>query len=194
MKPYPFVLPINPIFSEYVCLPGFFTPPEADRLEALWAAEDEEVANVSGEDAPNLELRKSTVVPVEPSEENAWLFSKIAQVCQKLNQQYYGFDLRGIYEPLQFVEYNEGDFFNWHLDFGPGISSARKLSFSIQVSEDEDYEGGDLEFQINEIQEPAPRMRGTIVVFPSFIMHRVTQVLSGKRRALVGWVAGPPYR
>jgi PKHD-type hydroxylase len=35
--------------------------------------------------------------------------------------------------------------------------------------------------------------RGEIVIFPSFILHRVTPVTKGKRRVIVGWALGPNF-
>ena len=64
----------------------------------------------------------------------------------------------------------------------------------VQLSDEEEYEGGDLQFMINNKIVDAPRKKGTIVIFPSFIMHRVTQITKGTRQSIVGWVSGPPYR
>ncbi|MDB2656544.1 2OG-Fe(II) oxygenase [Crocinitomicaceae bacterium] len=80
------------------------------------------------------------------------------------------------------------------MDFGAAEISARKLSVTVQLSDPDEYEGGDLEFMINHKTVKAPRKKGTIVVFPSFIMHRVTPITKGTRQSIVGWVSGPPYR
>ena len=40
----------------------------------------------------------------------------------------------------------------------------------------------------------AHKARGTLVAFPSYVMHRVTPVTSGTRKSLVAWVAGPKFR
>jgi PKHD-type hydroxylase len=92
------------------------------------------------------------------------------------------------------AKYVEGDFFDWHLDFGPGESSKRKLSMTIQLSDPSEYEGGDLQFMINQNIVSASREKGIIVIFPSFILHRVTPITKGTRQSIVGWVSGPPYR
>ena len=47
---------------------------------------------------------------------------------------------------------------------------------------------------INQKKVKAPREKGTIVVFPSFVQHRVTPITKGVRQSIVGWVSGPPYR
>ncbi|MGB0178111.1 MAG: 2OG-Fe(II) oxygenase, partial [Owenweeksia sp.] len=83
---------------------------------------------------------------------------------------------------------------DWHMDFGAGEISHRKLSMTVQLSDPADYEGGDLEFMINQKVVTAPRTRGTVIVFPSFILHRVTPVTKGVRHSVVGWVSGTPFR
>ena len=92
------------------------------------------------------------------------------------------------------MRYGSEDHFDWHLDFGPGAISERKLSITVQLSDEDAYEGGDLEFMVNKEYVKAPREQGTVIVFPSFIMHRVTPVTKGTRESIVGWIAGPPFR
>lgn len=65
---------------------------------------------------------------------------------------------------------------------------------TIQLSEADAYEGGDVQFMINNNIENAPREKGIIIIFPSFIMHCVTPITKGTRQSIVGWVSGPPYR
>jgi len=68
---------------------------------------------------------------------------------------------------------------------------------TIQLSDDEEYEGGNLEFKnilTNEKQEKAQRQKGWVCVFPSYLEHRVTMVTKGTRKSLVAWVEGPRWR
>ena len=76
------------------------------------------------------------------------------------------------------------------------VERPRKLSFSLQLTDHNDYEGGNLQFQseANLKIHNAPRKRGTIIIFDSRIRHRVTKVRSGRRDSLVGWVTGPRWR
>ena len=93
------------------------------------------------------------------------------------------------------MEYGKGDFFDWHPDFSNQASAIRKLNLKIQLTDEAAYEGGDLQFMINkDIIITAPRTKETIIIFPSFIMHRVTSITKGKRRYIVGWINGPPFR
>jgi PKHD-type hydroxylase len=107
---------------------------------------------------------------------------------------------------LSIVRYDEGGHFMWHIDdvaYGaqkyPGLGPQldRKVSVSVNLSDPDDYDGGDLEFR-NGLGAPAAgpdiRPRGSVVVFPSNVGHRVTPVTRGSRFALIGWMVGPRLR
>jgi len=71
----------------------------------------------------------------------------------------------------------------------------RKLSFALQLSHHDDYEGGNVQL-IDENGEyyVVPRKRGTIVLFDSRTQHRVMKVKSGVRKSIVGWTVGPRWK
>ncbi|MGE5794397.1 MAG: 2OG-Fe(II) oxygenase [Bacteroidota bacterium] len=85
-----------------------------------------------------------------------------------------------------------GERFDWHMDLGPGRTSARKLSMTVQLSPPEDYAGGDLEFVGN--THAAERERGSATIFPAYVGHRVSPIERGTRRSLVAWAYGPSFR
>jgi len=96
---------------------------------------------------------------------------------------------------VQFAEYTKGCFYNWHHDINWDAESAydRKLSISIQLTDPSEYKGGDFEFK--NIETPTGfRTKGSIVVFPSYHEHRVTEVTDGVRHSLVCWMEGPKWR
>ena len=72
--------------------------------------------------------------------------------------------------------------------------TTRKLSITVQLSDATEYEGGELQFMVNQNIITAPKEKGTAIIFPSFCLHRVTPVIKGSRKSIVGWIAGPPYR
>lgn len=191
---YSFGLPLKHNFSEFIYYNGLFLPHEVDRIVGLWEEEQTIKATLSGEETYNDELRKSSVMFIEDTKENDWIYNKLASLAINCNNERFAFDLLGFHQELQLTKYSEGNFFDWHLDFGAGEISARKLSMTIQLSDPKEYEGGDLQFMINKKVVNAPRERGTIVIFPSFIMHRVTPITKGTRQSIVGWVSGPPFR
>lgn len=102
------------------------------------------------------------------------------------------FRLIGLVEPLMVVSYDEGDGFDWHLDSGDQLSANRKLSLSIPLSSTREYRGGDLEFAGSLMKERRIG-KGTAVVFPSFVAHRISPVTSGRRFALVAFAHGPSF-
>ena len=169
-------------------------PHESEQIRNFWDDEAGETATLSGAGEGNEELRKSSVIFLKPSDKTHWIYERIANLAATCNAQNYHFELNGFMQDLQLTNYESGEYFDWHMDFHSGEISHRKLSVTVQLSDDESYEGGDLQFMINNRIESAPRRKGTVIVFPSFILHRVTKVTAGKRNSIVGWVSGPPYR
>jgi len=147
--------------------------------------------------------RKTHQVFVEPAH---WTGSFITHFAEQANLLW-GLDLVGL-GTMSILRYSEGSHFGWHVDtlvydttaytqFPEAGVLERKLSVTINLSDPADYEGGDLEFLNATGQRFAQselRERGSIVVFPSTVGHRVTPVTRGVRYALVGWMVGAPLR
>lgn len=141
----------------------------------------------------NSDIRESKVGWLAQSQETERLYKMVADFVRGVNQSYYGFRLNGFEEKIQYAEYPEGHgHYDWHLDIGPK-ANFRKLSLVIQLSDPESYEGGELQIMKSKTIDVAPRKRGAIVVFPSFILHRVTPVTKGVRKSLAIWISGPPF-
>ena len=112
------------------------------------------------------------------------------------NRQAYNFDINCIFD-VQFTEYNgeENEFYSWHndVDFTADVGYDRKISLIIQLSDPDDYEGG--EFQFRHLDAPEGfKKRGSVLTFPSYLEHQVTTVTEGQRYSLVTWVEGPRWR
>ena len=143
-------------------------------------------------------LRRSQVAFHFPNEENQWIYERLNTIIENLNSQFYNFDLNG-YDRLQYGEYNQKDqgTYDWHIDSAYGTSEEyedRKLSLTLMLNDD--YEGGDFEIIYGRYDEPIkiPKEKGKIIVFPSFLFHRVTPVTRGIRKSIVAWVVGPKFR
>ncbi len=168
-----------------------FGPEECDRIIAL----RKEMKVGEATPVPNAGVhRDSRICWVRPSPDSAWLFEKLRQAVVHVNNTVYRAELDGFTEPLQISEYGVGHFYDWHLDIGRNESSIRKISFIVQLSDEADYEGGEFEVFSSVHPVAVPITRGTIVLFPSYILHRVAKVTRGTRMSLVGWIGGPPYR
>ncbi|HAD95852.1 MAG TPA: 2OG-Fe(II) oxygenase [Cryomorphaceae bacterium] len=191
---FSFGLPLKQNFAEYCYYESIFNMEEIGKVLSCWDEEKSIKATLSGEQQYRDDLRKSSVMFLDDSDERQWLYQKLMQLSLVSNSERFWFDLQGFFQELQLTRYEEGHFFDWHMDFGAGEISHRKLSITVQLSDPSEYEGGDLEFMINKEVVKAPRSRGTVIIFPSFVMHRVTPVTKGVRQSIVGWASGVPFR
>ena len=126
--------------------------------------------------------------------EEGWPHTRILELMKQANEARYKFNVSGFmnYDAPMIMEYGKGCHYDWHIDVGKSVPN-RKLSFTIQLSKPEDYEGGDLEFLGTEVKSNDFRQQGTCVIFPSFLAHKISKVKSGTRMSIVGWVHGPTY-
>lgn len=141
----------------------------------------------------NKKIRDSKTSWIAPTENNKWIFQKLTDIILTVNKEFFNFDLWGMAEGLQFTEYTEpAGMYNPHVDcmFNGNI---RKLSLSVQLSDPNDYEGGD--FVINNGDEIIlPKEQGTLFAFPSYVLHGVKPVTKGTRYSLVAWITGPQFK
>jgi PKHD-type hydroxylase len=174
---------------------------EYNMEDALISAKDQPL----GQHNPdlNVTIRNSHIAFVRPNEKTAWIFERLNFIIDNLNSRFYNYDLNG-YSFLQYGEYlgNELGKYDWHMDayFGPhpeGFTEPRKLSITVLLNDpDTDYEGGN--FEINKGRftdvDVVPLKKGTLIAFPSYVIHRVAPVTKGIRKSLVIWVQGPKFR
>ena len=109
--------------------------------------------------------------------------------------RHFGFDISWIPPATQFAQYSKGNYYKWHSDVNWHNKEMfdRKLSIVIQLSDPKDYDAGDFEF-FDEGGNGKFRGKGSVLVFPSVHMHRVTEVTSGVRYSLVSWAEGLRWR
>jgi PKHD-type hydroxylase len=182
-----------PPFQPYATASGFLTDAQIDGLLAEHASLVAEAKLAPGN--TNAQIRRSQVVMLGNEPKHAWLYDRILGAAQQCNRLFFGVDIVGVEANLQLGRYDSSDrgFYNWHTDFAP-IRPLRKLSISIQLSRGEDYEGGDLELMYGVEPQKLDRTRGAFIVFPSFMLHRVTPVTRGTRWSLVAWILGARWR
>ena len=156
---------------------------------------DATVGNLGGEGDINKNRRDSNVFFIPPFN---WLTGFCYHYVLHANASNFKYDLHEFdHNQMQYTEYGPGQFYNWHTDDDKGVyrEYVRKLSFTLQLSSPEEYEGG--EFQLLSYQNrlySAPKQKGTLIIFDSLSKHRVTRVKSGIRKSLVGWVLGPRWK
>lgn len=177
---------------DFFCLPGLFSRSEC--LLIVQSALKFKLSQSETYGMPDDPHRKSLELRV-PSDAEPWasMRRKLLDSIGFINERYFKFDITGIAEDVRFLRYESPDsHFDWHVDRMAGIQ-VRKLSFSLQLDEPEDYDGGLLRFDVGE-KYSMNRESGTLVVFPSYLLHEVTPVTRGVRHAIVGWVTGPAFR
>ena len=142
-----------------------------------------------------------------------WIYNEIHPYIHQANKSA-GWNFQWDYsEACQFTKYKQDQYYGWHCDSwdGPYVDinnknyngKIRKLSVTCVLSKPEDYEGGELEFDFG-TDEPDKKhnvrscteikTQGSLVVFPSFVRHRVKPVTKGTRYSLVIWSLGQPYK
>ncbi len=133
-------------------------------------------------------IRKSQIYFPAPQE----AYGTFNVIQSLIIQEYAGknLDVTNISE-VQFVHYPIGGKFNWHHDilgFRPGDLRTRGLTFSMNLSNSDNYEGGNLTLKLSEDRMISlGREIGSWIVFPSFIRHKVDEVTKGFRDAIVVW-------
>lgn len=148
----------------------------------------------AGDDGKITDYRISDISWIEENEETFWIYSKIADYAISANKEMWNFDIWGYYDNLQYTTYyGNGGHYDWHADLGPNMSN-RKLSVVLQLSDSDEYVGGDLQMNFGHEISSVPRQKGLICFFPSFVLHRVSPLISGERRSLVTWLCGSNLR
>jgi PKHD-type hydroxylase len=148
---------------------------------------------------------------------DTWIYKEIHPYVHEANRSAgWNFDWERS-ESCQFTKYKHNQYYDWHCDSwdkpyerkdpnNPEHGRIRKLSMTCQLTDGSEYQGGELEFDFRNYD---PHMRdeskhriqckeilpkGSIIVFPSFVWHRVKPVISGTRYSLVVWHIGKPFR
>ena len=139
-----------------------------------------------------------------------WLIDLMWSYMEEANKQAgWEYDIDYV-EDMQLTKYGEGMYYKWHYDglgdhngvFGkdyPELLQGRVRKLSLTLLLNNEYEGGHFEFTENhdentEVQRPDFNNAGSIIVFPSHLEHRVTEITKGTRNSLVAWFIGPPFR
>ena len=185
--------------STFISWANAFSPAELAMIEAYGDRLTVEKATVGSDQVAGMrvrgEIRVTQTAWMEPSAESKWIYDRIQGVARALNDRVYQFALSGFSENLQYTVYHgtEGGYYDWHVDHGP-LRTRRKLSISVQLSDPAQYEGCDLELHAGNKIEKAPRDRGTVIAFPSYVLHRVTPCTKGTRKSIVAWTTGPQFK
>lgn len=146
----------------------------------------------------NDNLRRSEIRWIDRNKPSShFIANTIWAYGEEANRNAFGFDI-SLIRDIQFTTYKEEDSgkYDWHFDtfWANPRTTDRKISVIIQLSDEDEYEGGDFELDSQFEQPQGLKKKGTVLVFPSFILHRVTPVTKGVRKSLVSWIEGPKFR
>lgn len=136
-----------------------------------------------------------------------WIYSKLFRFIHDANRPgRFEFNIKGS-EPIQYTRYsgedNNKDHYDWHQDSGyTPKNNVRKLSLICNLTDPKEYKGGNLfinfphpnsahstRYQLNFMKQ-----KGSIIVFPSFLWHKVSPVTKGIRHSLVCWMNGDRFK
>ncbi len=134
--------------------------------------------------------RKCDVGWLNKDNNTTWIYERIWNTADYLNKLV-GFNLALEISTPQYLTYNADHYCDWHLDIGKNVS--RKLSVIIQLSDDSEYIGGNLELMTGPVPLVPSREKGMVIIFPSYILHRITKIIHGTRRSLSTWIPGPDF-
>ena len=195
---YTFPIDTSANQTNYYWFENGFSKEELNEVERLVAnLEFVRGTTQDQDDFTENDYRKSNIKWVPMNDEYKWIYDKIGGMAQEANKEMFHFDLYSMPEQIQYTEYydHEKGHYDWHMDIGGDNLSQRKISITVQLSDSEDYLGGDLQLWPGGTYPiQAPRGKGNVVIFPSFMMHRITPVIKGTRKSFVLWLGGGHYR
>jgi PKHD-type hydroxylase len=209
------------LFNYFWCFKSALTPKFCDEVIKYALAQKETMAltgvqrrdrNLNKEEVKNLKYkRNSDLVWLN----DPWIYREIHPYVRQANKNAgwnFNWDRS---ESCQFTKYKQGQYYDWHCDswekgydqpktFSHG--KIRKLSMTCQLTDGSEYSGGELEFDFRQYDPPQRDEskhlkkvteilpKGSIIVFPSFVWHRVKPVTKGTRYSLVVWHLGYPFK
>jgi PKHD-type hydroxylase len=150
---------------------------------------------IKGKTRGESDVRDSKISWLYPIDDMDWVFRRVTDTVLNLNERFFKFDLFGINEGFQFTNYEApSGKYGKHVDRASDIS-VRKLSISIQLTNPEEYEGGELKlYDGSEEGTTMDKEQGTLILFPSYVLHEVMPVTKGERNSLVSWVTGKQFK
>lgn len=120
-----------------------------------------------------------------------WLVERVTELMTDTARAF-DFDISMRLEEFKLIRYRRGNRVPWHIDCGSGPASTRKLTLTALLSDPADFDGGALT-----IAGYLPELHsniGDVVIFPSFLAHKVTTVSRGNRHTLIAWAHGTRFR
>lgn len=170
-----------------------FTDIEIERIKVIGRRLGTSRAYTGNNNLDCLDHRRSFTSWIHPNQNTSWIYERLTTLVCDNNKKFFNYDITKI-ETLQFTYYEseEDGCYKPHVDpLNWNMPHNRKLSMILQLSDPNEYEGGDIMLHSSYQPEDIRKEKGYVITFPSHILHEVTPVTRGKRYSLVGWVHGP---
>ena len=125
----------------------------------------------------------------------SWLIDKIENAVEKFNSAEFNYDISNGMSEMNLLKYTPGGKYDWHQDVIWGNKDHRKFTVILQLSDSLEYEGGDFEFRdANNLDMSKCKEKGSLIMFPSIMYHRIKPLTKGTRYSIVSWVNGPRWK
>ena len=149
---------------------------------------------IKGTTRSKSDVRESKISWLYSSDEMEWAFRRVTDMVLDLNKRFFNFDVFGLNEGFQFTNYKApSNKYGKHVDRASDFI-VRKLSISIQLTDPKEYQGGELYLYEDDKGMLMDKKQGTLIMFPSYILHEVKPVTKGERNSLVTWVTGNQFK
>ena len=149
---------------------------------------------IKGTTRSKSDVRESKISWLYSSDEMEWAFRRVTDMVLDLNERFFNFDIFGLNEGFQFTNYKApSNKYGKHVDRSSDLI-VRKLSISIQLTDPKEYEGGELYLYEDDQGVLMDKKQGTLIMFPSYVLHEVKPVTKGERNSLVTWVTGNQFK
>jgi PKHD-type hydroxylase len=168
--------------------------------EGLKVPHQEAMIGINGQVRPDTNTRRSKIRFVNfPNDNFKSLYDDIWKTAIMANKDWFNFHITKL-DYIQLAEYeaaNQGEY-KEHQDvfwINNDPFYHRKLTCLIQLSDPNDYEGG--EFEVCNVSEYPNaddiKQQGTIIFIPSFVYHKANPVTKGTRYSIAAWIEGPKW-
>lgn len=173
---------------------GVLQPPWTHESDVLLSEQCEGMTKIATS-CKNLFNPTISKAYMTPNYRTNWLYDIVVDQIEKINGILYGFDIWGIAEPIMYCRFNQQtDAWSARSDQF-GVGPVRKLTFMLQLSDENSYEGSDIQliYGNNKIDN-IPRKQGTLTVFPSYMVYGIEKPTSGNHDILIGYFTGKELR
>lgn len=182
--------------SNYIFIPNFLLKKECEKIIKEGELNLKEATLM--DESVNTNIRNTEVSFFYNKNPVQDLMQKIVDKMIEISINYYGCNLKNV-EAIQYTKYTKDMFYTWHTDSAVSLEQkiTRDISASLILSHKEEHEGGSLQMILNEVcidkdnvlspHDVVNQEQGTLIIFPSNVLHQVTPITLGTRKSLVAW-------